>query len=170
MVIPIVGAGTPDMRFEKVVILTKCLAVFKTESLKALGTETGGPLVGHIAQARILLVTDACGPGPRAKLERCSVTIDGAFAQKFCDRAFNESKGTTDYVGDWHKHTGLSLKPSKDDVAAMKLMADFQWSPTTHPISLIYRMWPRAFRVYVWDGSGSLEKMASSINPEDSYA
>jgi len=45
----------------------------------------------------------------------------------------------------------------------MKTMAEFEFSPTKNPISLIYRLWPQALRVYVWDGSGSLLKISSTI-------
>jgi integrative and conjugative element protein (TIGR02256 family) len=152
-----------DMDFSSVMVLSKCLSIIRVESCKAQGTETGGPLVGYVAKAGILIVTGATGPGPKARLERYSVTIDGEHAQRFCDQIRRESDGSIDYIGDWHKHTGISLKPSGQDVAAMKIMAEFEFSPTKHPISLIYRRWPEALQPYVWDGSGSLAKMKGSV-------
>ena len=151
------------MQFERVIVLRECISIIRDESRKAQYTETGGPLVGYIAPNRILIVTNAAGPGPKAKLERYNVTIDGESAQTFCDRILRESEGRQDYVGDWHKHPGISLRPSNDDTIAMETMANFACSPTKHPISLIYRIFPQAFKVYVWDGSGSLVKMSSNI-------
>jgi hypothetical protein len=48
----------------------------------------------------------------------------------------------------------------------MKKMANFEFSPTKNPISLIYRRLPEGFQVYVWDGSGSLAKISSAIDTE----
>jgi integrative and conjugative element protein (TIGR02256 family) len=121
--------------------------------------ETGGPLVGYVAKDGALVVVDADGPGPKAKLARYSVTIDGEHAQKFCDQASRDSNGRIDYVGDWHKHPGISLRPSEHDIFAMKTMANFKFSPTKHPISLIFRRLPEAWQAYVWVGSGSLKKI-----------
>jgi len=157
------------MEFNRVILLPKCLSVFRTESRKARCVETGGPLVGYVAKDGVLVVTDATGPGPKARLERFSVTIDGINAQKFCDRSRHASDGYIDYVGDWHKHPGISLRPSGQDVFAMKTMANFEFSPTKHPISLIYRSWPQALQVYVWDGSGSLIKISSKIDPANRH-
>ena len=136
------------------------------ESKQARRVETGGPLVGYVSADRVLVVTDATGPGPRAKRERYSVTIDGKHAQIFCDRARWESRGVIDYVGDWHRHPSFCLQPSEQDALAMKTMAEFQFSPTTHPISLIYRTWPRAWQVYVWDGV-ALRKIQSHLAASD---
>jgi integrative and conjugative element protein (TIGR02256 family) len=151
------------MKFNRVILMPKCLSVIKKESRKTWFLETGGPLVGYISQDNALILTDATGPGPRAILQCFSVTIDGAYAQKFCDKIMRESDGQIDYVGDWHKHPGTSLRPSGDDIAAMKTMANFQHSPTKNPISLIYRRWPQCWQVYVWDGSGSLLKISSEM-------
>jgi len=151
------------MEFNRVIILPRCLSLITAESRQARCVETGGPLVGYVAKGGALMVANAAGPGPKAKLERYSVTIDGEHAQKFCDKCSRESDGHIDYVGDWHKHTGISLRPSGQDISAMKTMANFEFSPTKHPISLIYRKWPRALQVYVWDGSGSLKRIASHL-------
>jgi integrative and conjugative element protein (TIGR02256 family) len=159
------GAAIRSMEFNRAILSAKCLAVIRTESGKARDTETGGPLVGYVSKDGTMVVADAGAPGPRAKLERYSVTIDGEHAQRFCGQINRESEGLMDYVGDWHKHTGISLRPSKQDVSAMKIMADFEFSPTRHPISLIYRKWPQALQIYVWDGSGGLTRIQWKIIP-----
>jgi integrative and conjugative element protein (TIGR02256 family) len=150
------------MIFDQVIIFHKCLESFRAESKKARGTETGGPLVGYVTAENVLIAVDAAGPGPRAILKRYSVTIDGEYAQRFCDIASNMSDGHIDYVGDWHRHTGISLKPSPLDIYAMKIMAEFSYSPTHFPVSLIYRKWPEALVLYVWDGSGTLRRIPQS--------
>jgi integrative and conjugative element protein (TIGR02256 family) len=163
------GAATVDldMEFDHVILSPKCLRVIRAESRKSPAVETGGPLVGFLANDNTLVVTDAAGPGPQAKQERYSVLIDGAHAQKFCDHNRTQSNGYIDYVGDWHKHPGISLRPSGHDIAAIKTMAYFEHSPTKNPISLIYRRWPEAWQVYVWDGSGFLTKIVSKRGKEN---
>jgi len=155
------------MQFRRVIVNAKCLSAIKDESRKAKGVETGGPLVGYVQEDReALVVVDAGGPGPRARFEPFSVTIDGAFAQRFCDDCYNESNGRFDYVGDWHKHPGLSLNPSKHDIEAIKAMAEFEQSPTKFPISLIFSTWLRRFRVFVWDGTDSLVRIPSAAESQ----
>lgn len=149
------GAKIPNVHFDRVVVLPKCLSVMRAESRAAHRIETGGPLVGYV-EGGLLIVTGAAGPGPKSKLERYSVTIDGEYAQKYCDQVRRDSNGLADYVGDWHKHTGISLKPSPPDIFAIKTMANFEFSPTKNPISLIYRRWPEAMRVYFWNGKDAL--------------
>ena len=146
------------------------MTVIAAESKNARGVETGGPLVGYALPDAILVVTNATGPGPRAKRERYGVLIDGRHAQDFCDRIHLESQGRIDYVGDWHKHPGISLRPSEQDALAMKAMAEFEFSPTKYPISLIYRAWPPDWRVYIWDGRSRLKTIESRIAPSDYVA
>lgn len=151
------------MDFDRVILLPTCMSVIRAESRKARGIETGGPLVGYLAENGALIVTGAAGPGPRGRCEQYAVMIDGEYAQKFCDRAHHESCGRIDYVGDWHKHPGFSLSPSTHDVSAIKTMAEFEYSPTRYPISLIYRSWPQSWQVYAWDGTGALTKISSKV-------
>lgn len=113
-------------------------------------TETGGPLVGYIARNMVLIVTHASGPGPLAQLKPRSVLIDGAYAQRYCDEMLRKSNGRLDYVGDWHRHRGFSLRTSPDDVDAMKTMAEFEHCPIRHPVSLIYSRYPERVVVYTF--------------------
>jgi integrative and conjugative element protein (TIGR02256 family) len=149
--------------FKHVLITPQSLSDIRRESRKVLFRETGGALVGRALKNDTLLVTAASGPGPRAVLERHSVLIDGEFTQRFCDQARRQTGGTEDYVGDWHKHTGLSLEPSTQDIRAMQIMANFEYSPTNFPISLIYRRRCEAFSTYIWDGSDKLRPISSSV-------
>jgi integrative and conjugative element protein (TIGR02256 family) len=152
------------MEFSRVIVSRKSLSVIRAEAIKARKVETGGVLVGYVDKRNgVLVVTDASGPGSKAILEPFSVVIDGEHAQEFCDRCLRESGDRIDYVGDWHKHPGFCLQPSSADSLAIKAMAEFQHSPTKHPISLIYRRWPSSFKAYIWDGSGSLKILPSAV-------
>jgi integrative and conjugative element protein (TIGR02256 family) len=113
-------------------------------------TETGGPMVGYLTPDSTLVVMDVAGPGPRSILKTYSVTIDGEFSQQFCDHAFRESNGKIDYIGDWHCHPSLSLRPSIDDEAAIRVMAETD-GITSFPVSLICSRISRSMKAYVWD-------------------
>jgi integrative and conjugative element protein (TIGR02256 family) len=128
------------------------LAIVKQEMAKASATETGGVLVGYLHNGE-LVVTGASGPGPRAKLEKYGVLIDGKYAQRFCDQARRSSSGRDDYVGDWHCHPGRSLKPSHWDHDAMATMAEFGASPTTQPVSLIWSKVSGRVRGFYYDSA-----------------
>ena len=151
--------------YRHVFVLDTCLDVIIAESKKVRFKETGGPLVGYISNDHALVITGATGPGPKAELSRYSVVIDGEFAQKFCDEMYSASSGKLDYVGDWHRHTGWSLEPSKEDVHAMRTMADFEYCPVKHPVSLIYRKRPAAFKTYVLNAERELDLLSHSILP-----
>ena len=133
-------------------------AQIRREMQTARLTETGGALVGY-PEGDTLHITAASGPGPKAVLRLFSVEIDGAFAQKFCDAELRKSDGTVDYVGDWHCHPSLSIKPSNQDYNAMKIMSDFTGSPTRTPVTLICSRLTSRFSIYVFNGSGKLKAL-----------
>lgn len=136
--------------FKAIVIQSAALETVTREMLKAAGTETGGALTGHIHNDE-LVVTAASGPGPRAKLEKYSVLIDGEHAERFCNQVRRKSFGEDDYVGDWHCHLANSLKPSDMDHRAMQTMAEFGFSPPRQPISVIWSKPSGRARGYYYD-------------------
>ena len=138
------------MIFKAIVVQPAVFDTIRREMSKAAGTETGGALVGHV-KGLDLILTDASGPGPRAKLEKYSVIIDGEHAQRFCDEANRRSLGEDDYVGDWHCHLGKSLKPSDLDYKAMETMAEFEFSPAKRPVSVIWSRPSGRVRGYYYD-------------------
>jgi len=136
--------------YRQIFVSNRCMGVIQREVSIAKGTETGGSLVGYQTVDSALVITDACGPGPKAILKRTSVQIDGAFSDIFCKASRVASNGAYDYVGDWHRHTGWSLDPSEADNAAMKKMSDWASCPSRPLVSLIYRKWPKGCRVYAF--------------------
>ena len=135
--------------YRHIFVVRGVLETIRRETETALCRETGGPLVGYVSRDGALVVTDAGGPGPRAKLTPLSVTIDGQSATAFCDNIERNSGGSLYYVGDWHRHVGIALKPSDRDISTMRAMAVHESCPLRSPISLIYRVWPRRYTVYV---------------------
>lgn len=135
---------------KRIIIEAKVLAVVGDEMSKVSKRETGGALVGYFHDGE-LVVTDASGPGPCAKLEEYGVVIDGKYAAHFCGEACRRSSGRDDYVGDWHCHPGMSLKPSHSDHDAMTTMSESKESPTRHPVSLIWSKVSGKVRGFCYD-------------------
>lgn len=150
------------MIYRHIFIVRSVLTTIRKEVRRARFTETGGPLTGYVSDDQALVITHAAGPGPRAKLTPLSVLIDGKHAQQFCDRINRGTDGRIDYVGDWHRHLGWSLKASIDDLSAMRAMAAFEHCPIANPISLIYRRRPEAYTIYVLNDESILEACPST--------
>jgi integrative and conjugative element protein (TIGR02256 family) len=151
------------MIYRHIFIVQSVLTTIRKEVRRARFTETGGPLAGYVSEDRALVVTHAAGPGPRAKLNPFSVVIDGKYAQQFCDRVNRRTDGRIDYVGDWHRHLGWSLKASTDDLSAMRDMAAFEHCPIANPVSLIYRRGPEGYVIYVLNEENFLEACPSTL-------
>lgn len=134
--------------YSQILVLPSVLDTIRREVRLAPRTETGGALVGYLDCSGILIVTDACGPGPRAELKRMSVLIDGQYAHKFCTEVFNRSSGHLDYVGDWHRHLGWSLKASAQDLNAMLTIEESKCCSVPYPITAIYRCIPEHMVTY----------------------
>jgi integrative and conjugative element protein (TIGR02256 family) len=130
--------------------------VFRAETRRIWGRETGGPLAGYLSADGAVVVTHAGGPGPRAVHGYATVKIDGGHATAFCDRIFRDSGGRFDYVGDWHRHLAWSLKPSPPDEEAMREVAASGSCSLEAPVSIIYRRIPERFCAYVLGKSGRL--------------
>jgi integrative and conjugative element protein (TIGR02256 family) len=151
------------MIYRHVFIVQSVLTTIRKEVRRARFTETGGPLVGYVSEDQALVVTHASGPGPRAKLGPFSVLVDGRHAQRFCDRMSQRTEGRIDYVGDWHRHLGWSLKASSDDLRAMRKVAAFEYCPIKNPASLIYRSLPEGYNIYVLNERNLLESSPHSL-------
>jgi integrative and conjugative element protein (TIGR02256 family) len=124
--------------------------------------ETGGALAGYVSADNALVVTHASGPGPSARKRPWSITVDGTYTTRFCNRVYATSEGRFDYVGDWHLHLGWSPAHSAGDVAAMYTVAASGACAAPYPISLIYSLRRDALIVYAY-ADGALAPVDTSI-------
>lgn len=138
--------------YERVLILQSVLDFIRAEVRKAPRVETGGALAGYLSRENRVTITHACGPGPRAELKRTSVLIDGQHAHAFCTQLFKQSGGRLDYVGDWHRHPGWSLKTSDQDLDAMLTIKESNCCSLPYPITAIYRSTPEKLLTYALIG------------------
>ena len=138
-----------QLMYDQIFIVRSVLEVIRAEVRRAGRVETGGAMVGYEAHSNSLVVTHASGPGPKSELNPTNVLIDGQYAHSFCTRIFHDSGGRLDYVGDWHRHLGWSLRASGRDLQAMLTIAESQCCSVKYPVSAIYRLRPEHMVAYV---------------------
>lgn len=99
--------------------------------------ETGGMLLGYVANNGESVVTDIIGPGLKAKHGRFNFTPDGEYQQFFLEKHFSETEGRETYLGDWHTHPKGEPYPSHLDRRTLARIAQTPSSGTSHPVMAI---------------------------------
>lgn len=87
-------------------------------------TEVGGCIVG-CQSGEELLVTHASNPGKGAKMERYSIVIDNVHTTKFTNVLNEISDKKLYFIGDWHTHLSVDLRPSSTDFRALKSLNNY---------------------------------------------
>jgi integrative and conjugative element protein (TIGR02256 family) len=82
--------------------------------------ETGGILMGRWQSPAVVHVTDAIGPGPRARHTRTSFRPDYDFQEAEIARIYRDTARTSTYLGDWHSHPGGVAAMSERDRATLE--------------------------------------------------
>lgn len=143
------------MIFRHVFILSRIKSVLVSEIGKGAGVETGGPLAGYRSDDGALVVVEAGGPGPHSRLSCSSVYLDGSDTLSWVEHVFDEQDGLYWYVGDWHFHRRLSLRPSSKDRTAMQVVSAYKGFGAANPLSLICgsNQGILDLRCYVWTGA-----------------
>lgn len=99
--------------------------------------ETGGMLVGYIADDGTPVVTSIIGPGPGATHKRFKFVPDGAFQQSLLEMHYWETNGRETYIGDWHTHPKGSPSLSFLDRKTLARIALTPASDISNPIMVI---------------------------------
>lgn len=109
------------------------------KSLASLGfpMETGGMLLGYIADNNDVVVTAIIGPGPAAKGSRYTFEPDAEYQQAELEAHFRATKGIESYLGDWHTHPHGSSIPSRTDKRTLAHIALTTSSRINHPVMAI---------------------------------
>jgi integrative and conjugative element protein (TIGR02256 family) len=129
-------------------------AKIRRECAAGLPAETGGALVGNETDDGTQ-ITDATGPGPLARRTRSRFRRDGTYTQAEVDRAYIESGGREDYVGEWHSHPD-SVGPSGIDCGSMMWISNNARYRRSNPVMILARRskfsrWK--LEGYRWNGS-----------------
>jgi integrative and conjugative element protein (TIGR02256 family) len=127
----------PDLECT-VLIPDDVLAAMRMVAASACPQETGGTLVGHYSEDRrralvtraLEAETGACRK--RTRFYRPSDDVDRQLA-----RVYDESAGTTHYLGEWHTHPGAVPTPSSTDLSTLKGLARSRCVATDTPFMVI---------------------------------
>lgn len=77
--------------------------------------ETGGLLLGYVADNGATVVTHIIGPGPNAKHRRHRFAPDFKYQQSALEAHHFATNGRETYLGDWHTHPdGVSALSRRD--------------------------------------------------------
>jgi integrative and conjugative element protein (TIGR02256 family) len=117
--------------------------------------ETGGVLFGYHTDDNDLVITQATGPGPRARHGWRSFEPDTRYCQERLEAVFQESEGAISYVGEWHTHPHGGLRPSRLDFESMMELARDPDVRLRQPALWIFRPasllgWKRPAEHAVW--------------------
>lgn len=123
---------------KKVWLLRDVLDQICYEAESKYSLETGGLLVGYIsADDDDVVITDAVGPGPKAKHSRRTYIPDYLFHKEEIRRIFHGSGGLHTYLGDWHSHPNAPAYLSFLDKRALQNIARFPGNYIDRPIMLV---------------------------------
>ena len=106
------------------------------EACNAFPKETGGLLMGHW-QERTALITHVIGPGPHADHKVDAFTPDRDWQYGEIDKLFAASRGSIEYLGDWHTHPKGISYPSETDIDLLTSIANSAESRCPRPLMCI---------------------------------
>lgn len=114
-------------------------AVIRLEAFRFRFLETGGVLFGYRTDEDDIVVTEATGPGPKARHRRSSFEPDTAYCQARLVSTYERTGGTISYLGEWHTHPYGSTRPSQQDLRSMLILAEDPATRQPEPLLWIYR-------------------------------
>lgn len=99
--------------------------------------ETGGMLLGYVADNMDVVVSAIIGPGPNSSHSRYTFVPDAAYQQAELDRHYRATDGLETYLGDWHTHPGGQCIPSREDKRTLARIATTPSARIEHPVMAI---------------------------------
>jgi len=99
--------------------------------------ETGGILLGYVADNNDVVVTAIIGPGPNAIHRRYRFSPDADYQQVKLSAHHLLTNGQETYLGDWHTHPRGSTALSLVDKRTLARIAGTSSSGITEPIMAI---------------------------------
>lgn len=106
------------------------------ESERYRPRESGGLLLGYRVEEETVVI-GVIAAGPRAQRAAFSFRPDGPWQRHSLETAFDGSRGTVTYVGDWHSHPTGSGVPSCRDTKTARLIAEHRDAQLPEPIIII---------------------------------
>lgn len=117
--------------------------------------ETGGLLVGYVADEGTPVVRAVVGPGPKAQHSRYGFSPDTEYQDHMLEDHHRSTNGVESYLGDWHTHPDGVAALSRRDKKTLRNIAAKRESYVARPVMAILEgspaSWrPAAFRLEFW--------------------
>lgn len=109
----------------------------RAEADRSYPNETGGVLIGYVADNAQPVIVAAIGPGPNAHHSPNRFQPDHAWQCAQLEEIYNNSDGLHTYLGDWHTHPNSSPNMSWLDRRTIRAIAKHSPAMCTHPLMLI---------------------------------
>jgi integrative and conjugative element protein (TIGR02256 family) len=114
------------LKERKLILAERAYQMLEADCLAHPRTETGGLLVGRIADGDFV-VPFVVPAGPAAERHRSRFSPDCATQQQHLD--YLHARFRTDFVGDYHRHPGSFDRPSTTDLrTARHIVTSEQWN------------------------------------------
>src|SRR4029077_4993507 len=98
--------------------------------------ETGGMILGYVADSGDTVVTAIIGAGPLARHRRVRFRPDHEYQQSQLDAHFAETQGRETYLGDWHTHPSGECALSRLDKRVLARIGSAPSSGTAPPLMI----------------------------------
>lgn len=118
-------------------ISSEVLLAIQREADRCHPMETGGVLVGYVADNGDVVIRHAIGPGPLADHRHFRFTPDHAFQCHELDARYTETNGVEVYLGDWHTHPNGTSRLSWLDRRTLSAIAKNAGTGIRNPLMLI---------------------------------
>lgn len=118
-------------------IEAQALCELNAEACRAFPQETGGVLVGYVADGQQPVVVAVIGPGPAAVHQRNRFQPDHQWQCEQLDDLYERSSGRLVYLGDWHTHPDGSPQMSWLDRRTIRAIARHSPAQCAQPLMLI---------------------------------
>lgn len=115
----------------------RALCELNAEACRAFPQETGGVLVGYVANGQQPVVVTVIGPGPAAVHQRSRFQPDHQWQCEQLDDIYEHSSGKFVYLGDWHTHPDGSPQMSWLDRRTIRNIAKHAPARCSQPLMLI---------------------------------
>ena len=109
----------------------------RAEADRAYPNETGGVLVGYIADTAHPVIVAAIGPGPNARHYPTRFFPDHDWQCEQLDELYKNSDGLLVYLGDWHTHPDGKPNLSWLDRKTIHGIAKHTGAMNPHPLMMI---------------------------------
>jgi integrative and conjugative element protein (TIGR02256 family) len=119
-------------------IKSDCLEQIQGLVAASKGIETGGVLAGYVDVDGNVVVTNASGPGPKAKCSETCFQKDVVYCQSFLDELYREAAGQRVYLGEWHSHPNENNQPSARDLQSLNEISSEPNYLTEKPVMIIF--------------------------------